>query len=274
VLDSISGTGTITGDYAVATIGVAQGGNDAADVYVTLVDSAGSSKKVSYPSNPGLTLATDWVDWKILTSEFSGVNLKEIVQVIFGIGNGQPDGTGAIQVANVRVVKPVTVNVVNYSFEQPNPTTNLLFPGNRTYFSNIPGWTTDAVARTRISKGAKATNGSWAALLHGGDPAIRQVTDYTIIDGEAFVLTVDAVVVEGAIRDNENNVKISLFSDDNGSRVSLGSKSAKLANAAKAITLEISAASARKGAGCKLGIEIANVMDNAIGVDNVRLKTK
>ena len=39
-------------------------------------------------------------------------------------------------------------------------------------------------------------------------------------------------------------------------------------------SLTVSAADARKGAGKKLGIEIANVRDNGIGVDNVRLKTK
>jgi hypothetical protein len=274
VFDSISGTGNITGNYAVADVGVAQGGNDAAPVYVTLVDNAGKSAKVSYPGNPYLTLATDWVDWKILLSGFSGVDLTAIKQVIFGIGDGQPDGTGVIQVANVRVVKPITVNVVNYSFEQPNPTTNLLYPGNVARFENIPGWSTDNVARTRISKGAKPTNGSWAALLWGGDPSIWQVTGHTITDGEVFVLTVDATVVVGAIRDSKNNVKISLFYDNNGSRVSLGSKSFKMPRGPKTLTLEVSAADARKGAGRKLGIEIANVSDNAIGVDNVRLKTK
>ncbi len=276
VFDSVSGTGNIAGNYAVADIGVAQGGNDAAPVYVTLVDAAGASATVQYPGNPYLTLATDWVDWKILLSEFSGVNKAAITQVILGVGNGQADGTGTIQVANVRVVKPITINVVNYSFEEPNPTTDLLYPGNRDYFQDIPGWGTDSVARTRISKGAKATKGSWAAVLYGGDPSIWQITDHTIINGEAFIVTVDAAVVDGPIRSGKNNLKLSLFYYDDGARVSLGSKSSWMPFGPKTFTFEVSAASARKGAGCKLGIEIANIMDrdNAIGVDNVRLKTK
>ncbi|MEN6423741.1 MAG: PA14 domain-containing protein [Phycisphaerales bacterium] len=275
VLDSIAGTGEITGDYAVADIGVAQGGNDAAPVSVTLVDAAGASATVQYPGNPGLTLATDWVDWKILTSEFSGIDRKAITKMVVSIGDGQPDGTGTIQVANVRVVKPVTVNVVNYSFEQPNPTSNLLYPANTgAYFTSIPGWNTDSVARTRISKAAKPTNGSWAALLWGGDPAIWQVTDYTIINGEAFTATVDASVVMGAIRDSKSNLKVSLFYSKDGARVSLGSKSFTMPKGPKSFTVDVSAANARKGAGYKLGIEIANIMDNTIGVDNVRLKTK
>lgn len=274
VFDNLSGTGEISGDVAVADIGVAQGGNDAAPVYVTLVDAAGKSATVQYPGNPYLTLAKDWVDWKILLSEFSGVDKAAITQVIFGVGNGQADGTGTIQVANVRVVKPITINVVNNSFEQPAPTSNLLYPGNRAYFSNIPGWNTDSVARTRISKNAKATNGSWAAVLTGGDPAIWQVTDKTLIDGEAFTLTIDASVVVGAIRDNKNNVKIALFYDNDGTRVSLGSKSFKMPLGPKSYSMDLSAANARKGAGYKLGIEIQNVMDNTISVDNVRLKTK
>ncbi len=274
VFDGISGTGTITGDYAVADVGVKQGGNDAAPVYVKLVDSAGKSAKVSYPGNPYLTLATDWVDWKILLSEFSGVDAKAITQVIIGVGDGQPDGTGAIQVANARVVKPITVNVVNYSFEQPNPTEPLLlYPGNVAFFKNVPGWNTASVARTRLSKAANATNGTWAAVLWGGDPSIWQVTDHTIISGEAFVLNVDASVVVGAIR-QKDNLKISLFYDKNGTRVSLGSKSFVVLSMAKTYTLEVSAANARKGAGYKLGIEIANISDNALGLDNVRLKTK
>ncbi|HNS20843.1 MAG TPA: PA14 domain-containing protein [Sedimentisphaerales bacterium] len=274
VFDSISGTGNITGNYAVADVGVAQGGNDAAPVYVTLVDNAGKSAKVSYPGNPYLTLTTDWVDWKILLSGFSGVDLKAIKQVILGVGDGKPDGTGVLQVRNARVVKPITVNVVNYSFEQPNPTKNLLYPGNAAYFKDIPGWGTDAVARTRISKGANPTNGSWAALLWGRDPSIWQVTNHTITDGEVFVLTVDASVVIGAIRDSTNNLKLTLFYDNNGSRVSLGSKSFKMPKGPQNYSFELSAASARKGAGHKLGIEIANISDNAMGVDNVKLKTK
>ncbi|MBP7052938.1 MAG: hypothetical protein KBE65_18185 [Phycisphaerae bacterium] len=274
VFDSISGTGNIAGNYAVADVGVAQGGNDAAPVYVTLVDNAGKSAKVSYPGNPYLTLATDWVNWKILLSGFSGVDLKAIKQVILGVGDGQPDGTGILQVRNARVVKPITVNVVNYSFEQPNPTKNVIYPGNVAYFKDIPGWGTDALARTRISKGANPTNGSWAALLWGRDPSIWQVTDHTITDGEVFVLTVDAAVVIGAIRDKTNNLKLTLFYDNNGTRVSLGSKSFKMPKGPKNYSLELSAASARKGAGHKLGIEIANISDNAMGVDNVKLKTK
>jgi len=272
-LDSIAGTGNITGDYAVADIGVAQGGNDPAPVYVTLVDAAGNSAKVSYPGNPGLTLATDWVDWKILTSEFSGVDRKAITQMIVGIGDGQADGTGTIQVANVRVVKPITINVVNNSFEQPNPTKDLLYPGDNVRFQNIPGWGTSAT-HAGISSSAKATNGKWAALLLGGDPGIWQVTDHTIVNGEAFTLTVDAAVVVGAIRDSKSNLKISLFYYKDNSRVSLGSKSFKMPLGPKAYTLDVSASDARKGAGYKLGVEIANVMDNRIGVDNVRLKTK
>ncbi len=276
--DGIATTGDVTGDWAIADIGVAQGGNDPAPVYVALVDADGNSKAVSHPVNPNVVMAADWMDWKILTSSFSGVNMKKIQKVIVGVGDGNAGGTGSFQVANVRVVKPITIAVENPSFEQPNASaaaTKLLIapPGIR--FENVAGWKVDkAPTNSSVRTGVHPTNGSWAAFLWGGEPAIWQVTGHTIVDGEAFQVDVDASVVLGAVRDDKDNMRISLFYDDGGKRVTIGTAYSRPPAAPHNYSLSVSAADARKGAGKKLGVEIANVRDNGIGVDNVRLKTK
>jgi regulation of enolase protein 1 (concanavalin A-like superfamily) len=274
--DKVATTGDVTGDWTVADIGVAQGGNDPAPVYVTLVDSDGKSKAVVHPGGPSVTLNTGWMDWKILTSSFSGVNLKAITKVIVGVGDGQAGGTGAVQVADVRVVKPITIAVVNPSFEQPNASAKQLFAPPAIRFESVPGWSTDKEPKySCIRKDAKPSQGIWAAFLWGGDPSIWQITDHTVVLGEAFQLDVDSAVVLGAVKDGVGNLQISLcYLNDAGKRVTLASKSFAMPVTVKNYSLSISSDQARAAAGRKLGIEIVNVRDNVIGVDNVRLKTK
>ncbi|MEN6336112.1 MAG: PA14 domain-containing protein [Phycisphaerales bacterium] len=273
--DNVAMTGDVTGDWTVADIGVAQGGNDPAPVYVALTDSAGKTAVVNHPDNPNVTMKTDWLTWKVLTSRFSGVNMKAITKVTVGVGDGQPGGVGTLEVANARVVKPITVNVVNPSFEQPNASKNLLFAASAIRFDSVPGWKTDkAPANSSVRKGVHPTNGDWAAFLFGGDPSIWQVTDYTVVEGEAFTLTVDASVALGAVRDDKANLSISLFYDDGGKRVTVATATTALANAARSCSVSFSSVDNRAAVGHKVGIEIANVRDNGIGVDNVRLKTK
>ncbi|HSW02115.1 MAG TPA: PA14 domain-containing protein [Sedimentisphaerales bacterium] len=273
--DSISTTGDVTGDWTVADIGVAQGGNDPAPVYVALTDSAGKTAVVKHADNPNVTMKTDWLTWKILTSRFSGVNLKAITKVTLGVGDGNAGGVGILQVANVRVVKPITINVVNPSFEQPNATKNMLFPANAIRFEHVPGWKTDkAPANSSIRKGIKPTAGDWAAFLFGGDPSIWQVTGHTIVDGEAFTLTLDASVSLGAVRDNRANLRMSFFYDDGGKRVTVATSDVVLAGHPHTYTLSFSSLDKRAAIGRKLGVELSNLLDNGISVDNVRLTTK
>ncbi|HQG49708.1 MAG TPA: hypothetical protein PK373_11510, partial [Sedimentisphaerales bacterium] len=243
--------------------------------YVALTDSAGKTAVVKHPDNPNVTMKTDWLTWKILTSRFSGVNLKAITKVTLGIGDGKPDGVGILQVANVRVVKPITINVVNPSFEQPNATKNMLFPADAIRFESVPGWKTDKTpAYSSIRKGMNPTDGSWAAFLFGGDPSIWQVTGHTVVDGEAFTLTVDASVSFGAVRDNKANLRMSFFYDDGGKRVTVATSDVVLAGYPHTYTLSFSSVDNRAAVGRKLGVEFVNLLDNGISVDKVRLTTK
>ena len=275
--DNVAMTGAVTGEWTVADVGVAQGGNDPAAVYVTLEDSAGKTATVQHPANPNVTTSNDWMTWKILTSQFGGVNAKAIKKVTIGVGNGQADGTGTIQVANAKVVKPITVTIENASFETVNPPSGQILRGvNVAGFSAVPGWKTGAKSvQTCVSTGAHATSGSRAAVLVGTECSIYQVTGHTIVEGEVFQLNIDASVIVGSIRDDRDNITISLFYDNNGSRVAVASSSGRVPWDPKTYSVSFSASSVRAAIGHKLGVEIANVRgDNAISVDNVRLKTK
>ena len=78
----------------------------------------------------------------------------------------------------------------------------------------------------------------------------------------------------GAVRDDKDNLKVSLYYDNNGKRVAVATMSTKLASSPHGYSLTFSTADAHAAVGHKLGIEFANVRDNVISVDNVRLKTK
>jgi hypothetical protein len=275
--DNVAFTGDVTGDWAVADIGVAQGGNGPAPIYVALTDAAGNTAVVSHPDNPNVAVDGNWRTWKILTSSFAGVDLKSITNVAIGVGDGQAGSTGEIEVANVRVVKPITITVVNPSFEQPNKGKAPMLAGvpNAIRFESVPGWSVDgACTYSCIRKDIPATDGSWAAFLFGGEPSIWQVTDHVIVEGEAFKVDVDARVVWGGVRDDKNNVKVSLFYDDGGKRVTVASASTTVALTARTVSVSFSSSDARAAVGHAIGVEVKNVRDNGLSVDKIRLKTK
>ncbi len=96
-------------------------------------------------------------------------------------------------------------------------------------FESVPGWNADSEPEySCIRKGIKPTNGSWAAFLFGGESSIWQVTGHMIVEGEAFKVDVDASVVWGGIRDDKHNLKISLFYDDGGKRVTVAQRPRRL----------------------------------------------
>jgi len=85
---NISFTGTVTGDWSVATIGPAQPTNDAAPLYVTVKDGAGKSKTVVHP-DPAATLLSTWQEWRIPLSEFTaaGVKMNNVRKLTIGVGS-------------------------------------------------------------------------------------------------------------------------------------------------------------------------------------------
>ena len=223
--DNVTASDSVTGDWQVADVGVAQGGNDAAPLYVTVEDSAGAKASVQHPDNPNTVLSTDPLTWKVLLSRFSGVDVKNIVKFTVGVGDGTAGGTGSVQVLNARVVKPIALSVES-SFKL-------------TAFASK-----------------------------------QMLTDYVIVEGEAFQVDAEAYVSWGAVRDDKNNVKVSLYYDDDGTRVSVASASTSLPWSAKKFSTSFSSVDVRKAVGHKLGVEFTNLRENSVTVQNVSLKMK
>jgi len=251
--------------------------NSPAPLYVDVTDSLGATVTIAHPGNPNAVLNPDWTTWKIHTSLLAGLDLTSIASVAVRIGDPNvPDGTGVIEIQNVRVVKPFSITVKNASFE--TVPTQLGFAPNTVLFGNVPDWSTDskAGASGSTTKGMK-TNGSRVAFLAGGDPSIWQVTDHTIVEGEIFELKADAYIWSGPIRNGVDSLKMTLFYDNDGTRVAVASKNVRLTsgdNWTRDISLTFSTDAARDAVGHKLGVEFDGISDNTVGLDNVRLAVK
>jgi regulation of enolase protein 1 (concanavalin A-like superfamily) len=108
---NISFTGTVTGDWKVATIGPAQPTNDAAPLYVTVRDGAGKSKTVVHP-DPSATLLSTWQEWRIPLSEFTagGVKMNNVRQLTIGVGsrtNPTPGAAGLLYIDDIGFGHPL-----------------------------------------------------------------------------------------------------------------------------------------------------------------------
>jgi len=83
-------------------------GNAAAQVYVALEDASKHVGIVAYPDT-ALTRATQWTQWEIPLSGFTGVNLAKVKKMYIGVGdrkNPVAGGAGRIYIDDIRVTKP------------------------------------------------------------------------------------------------------------------------------------------------------------------------
>jgi len=93
----VTTAGGVGGSWRNVAIGVAQPGNDAGTLYLTLEDKSGHKKTVSH-ADPQAVTATDWQQWKIPLSSFSsgGVNVAAIERMVLGVDNrADPASAGA-----------------------------------------------------------------------------------------------------------------------------------------------------------------------------------
>jgi len=85
VMSGVAVTGTVSGDWQVATIGDdPQPANSPTSLYVTVQDSAG---KTTTATNATAATSADWVQWKIPLSSLTGVNLKAVKKLYLGAGS-------------------------------------------------------------------------------------------------------------------------------------------------------------------------------------------
>jgi len=107
--DSVSTTGNVVpaGPFAAwEIINTAQ--NDPAPLYVALEDKAGKMAMVTNP-NPAAVNTTVMDLWRIPMSAFEGVDLTNAAKMYIGVGDGKPDGSGVMNFADIRVVKPAVL---------------------------------------------------------------------------------------------------------------------------------------------------------------------
>jgi len=85
-----------------------QAKNGQEKLYVTLVDSSAKSATVVHP-DAAAAAATQWTQWKIPLSSFTGVNPAKIKTLIIGLGdrsNPKKGGAGLLYVDDIWITKP------------------------------------------------------------------------------------------------------------------------------------------------------------------------
>jgi hypothetical protein len=158
----------------------------------------------------------------------------------------------------------VPIPVANPSFELPGTT-------KQTGFDGVPGWSTDSTCRdSGVETGYTPTDGLWTAYLLSVDPAVWQLTTYTIGAADIFQLKVDSRSTSGATA-----LQVVLFYDDAGTRVPLATQQVAVTGTMQEYTLIGATTDVPASVGHKLGMEFKNVStggDSWVGLDSVRLE--
>jgi hypothetical protein len=105
-LSNVTTTGTVTGQWQAADIGVLA--NDAERLYVALEDSTGTVKDVPHPDPNAVQLDT-WQEWNINLADFAPVNLRSIKKMYIGVGNRVTPtlgGGGMLYIDDIRLYRP------------------------------------------------------------------------------------------------------------------------------------------------------------------------
>ena len=100
-------TGSVSpGGPFLATDDIGMTSNDPSPLYVAVEDAAGNMAMVAN-ANPAAVNTTVWDLWRVPMSAFAGVDLKAAVKVYVGVGDGKVGGSGVMNIADVRIIKPV-----------------------------------------------------------------------------------------------------------------------------------------------------------------------
>jgi hypothetical protein len=114
---NVATSGTVTGAWQNASIGVTQWSNGAAPLYVTVTDKANKSKTVVNP-NPAAVNAGVWTQWPIAFSDLTGVNLAAVKKLTIGVGdkaNPKAGGAGKLFIDDIGFGKPAVRDMTNYA---------------------------------------------------------------------------------------------------------------------------------------------------------------
>ncbi|MGD2094813.1 MAG: hypothetical protein PVH77_07390 [Phycisphaerales bacterium] len=268
VLSDVQTTGTVSPQlWSQQAIGVEMPSNDSELMYVVLNDSA-----VVYNDSPDATQTDEWRQWDIDLQRFAdqGIDLTNVETIGIGFGdrdNPQLGGLGVVYFDDIRLYpsppqEPALITVENASFEEPGTE-------KQTGFDNVSGWNTDEpCANSGVEMDYTPTDGDWTVYLMSGDPSIWQLTDYVIAEGDILELKVDARITWAA-----TNLQMTIYYDDNGTRVPAATSEVTLAEDMQEYILLLSADVVPASIGHQVGIEFVNSTsgESWIGLDNVRL---
>jgi regulation of enolase protein 1 (concanavalin A-like superfamily) len=101
----IQTSGGVSGSWRTVDVGVDHAGNDAAPLYVAVEDNTGQKATITNP-DPGAVNVTDWTEWKIPLSSFTGVNPAKVKRLYIGVGDQSTVGHGKLYIDDIRVTKP------------------------------------------------------------------------------------------------------------------------------------------------------------------------
>jgi hypothetical protein len=104
--DELTIEGEVGADEMSTDVGIPS--NSAEALYAVLEDNSGAMAMAVHP-NPAATQIDQWWKWKIPLSDFAGVDLTDVNTLTIGVGDGEPGGTGSVDIQQIRVVKPVVV---------------------------------------------------------------------------------------------------------------------------------------------------------------------
>jgi hypothetical protein len=244
--------------------------NDAETMYVALYNSIGDPAIVYHP-DPNAAQINTWTEWVIPLQMFAdqGLDLTDVDKIAIGFGDKDnpqlSNGDGTMYFDDIRLYRPeppIVVDVENSSFELPGTE-------KQTGFDNVPGWNTDGpCADSGVETGYTPTDGDWTAYLMSGDPSVWQLTAYTITEDDVLELKVNARITWAA-----TSLLMSLYYDDNGTRVPIATREVTLTDEMQEYSLLFSSAGAPDSVGKQIGIEFSNTSSPEawIGLDNVRL---
>jgi hypothetical protein len=105
---NVSTTGSVTGNWQVADIGVEQPGNEAEQLYIAVEDSANNVKVINHTDSRATTLDT-WQEWNTDLRDITGVNLTAVKKMYIGVGDRdapQRGGAGTLYFDDIRLYKP------------------------------------------------------------------------------------------------------------------------------------------------------------------------
>jgi hypothetical protein len=107
---NLSTTGSVTGAWQTAEIGVAQpvGNITAEPMYVRLEDAAGKSATV-VSADASIVQRATWQEWAIPYSDLAGVNLSRVQKLVIGVGSETAPaagGTGIVYVDDIGFGRP------------------------------------------------------------------------------------------------------------------------------------------------------------------------